>query len=149
MSRAFAPLPPVPDHPALERSELARWDAERTFERLRERTRGGPRWSFVDGPITANNPMGAHHCWGRTLKDVFQRYKALQGFDQRAPFDALPAQQGVEHVVIPWDEVSLEEGTGIVHIAPGCGAEDFELSRVHGLPVLTPVNEDGRFYPAY
>ena len=51
--------------------------------------------------------------------------------------------------MIPWDEVSLEEGTGIVHIAPGCGAEDFELSRVHDLPVLTPVDESGRFYDDY
>ena len=43
---------------------------------------------------------------------------------------------GVVHRVIPWDDVALEEGTGIVHIAPGAGAEDFELSRVHDLPVL-------------
>ena len=43
----------------------------------------------------------------------------------------------------------MEEGTGIVHIAPGCGAEDFELSRVHDLPVLMPVDEAGRFYPDY
>ncbi len=43
----------------------------------------------------------------------------------------------------------MEEGTGIVHIAPGCGAEDFELSRVHDLPVLTPVDEAGRFYDSY
>ena len=55
----------------------------------------------------------------------------------------------VEHRVIGWDEVSLEEGTGIVHIAPGCGAEDFELGKAHGLPVLTPVDESGRFYPEY
>ena len=51
--------------------------------------------------------------------------------------------------MIPWDEVALDTGTGIVHIAPGCGAEDFELSRVHGLDVLQPVDESGRFYPAY
>ena len=55
----------------------------------------------------------------------------------------------VEHRVIPWDEVSLEEGTGIVHIAPGAGQEDFELGRVHDLPVLSPVDEAGRFYDAY
>ena len=51
--------------------------------------------------------------------------------------------------MIPWDEVSLEEGTGIVHIAPGAGQEDFELGRVHDLPVLSPVDEAGRFYDAY
>ena len=342
----FESLPQYPDHLALEEEILAWWDAERIFAQLRERNRDGPKFSFMDGPITANNPMGAHHCWGRTLKDVFQRYKALRGhelryqngfdcqglwvevgverelglnskreieeygiaefaerckervaeyaevitqqsrrlgmwmdwdndyytfsdtnieyiwrflkechergwlykghrsvewcprcgtslsqhelinsyaelthpslyvrfplkeregeslivwtttpwtlpanvaaavkpdaeyglsdggwwavernpdatFTRRArgeelvgleykgPFDSLPAQQGVVHRVIPWDEVSLTEGTGIVHIAPGCGAEDFELSRQHDLPVLTPINEAGRFYKDY
>ena len=43
----------------------------------------------------------------------------------------------------------MDEGTGIVHIAPGCGSEDFELSREHDLPVLTPVDESGRFYDDY
>jgi isoleucyl-tRNA synthetase len=344
----YEPLPQYPDHLALEEEILAWWDEERVFDRLRERNRGGPTFSFMDGPITANNPMGAHHCWGRTLKDVFQRYKALQGFDERyqngfdcqglwvevgverelglnskreiedygiaefaerckervakyaevitdqcrrlgmwmdwdndyytfsdtnieyiwrflkechergwlykghrsvewcprcgtslsqhelinsyaelthpslyvrfplkgerspeslvvwtttpwtlpanvaaavkpdaeygltsdeewwavernpdatfiervrgeelvglqyeGPFDHLPAQQGVVHRVIPWEEVSLAEGTGIVHIAPGAGAEDFELSRVHELPVLMPINEAGNFYKEY
>src|SRR5437870_2833939 len=344
MEPVFEPLPNVPDHPALEREVLERWERERTFERLRERNRGHDRWSFIDGPITANNPMGVHHAWGRALKDVFQRYKALRGFDQRyqngfdcqglwvevevekelglnskreiedyglaefaerckarvakyvgvmteqskrlgqwmdwgndyltfsdtnieyiwrflaethrrgwlykghrstqwcprcgtslsqheqageenyvelehpslyvrfplkgrdgealvvwtttpwtlpanvaaavkpdaeyilredgtwvararyprdqalktvrgeelvgltyeGPFDHLPAAAPVEHRVIPWDGVSLEEGTGIVHIAPGAGTEDFELSRVHDLPVLVPVDDSAR-----
>ena len=43
MARRFAPLPPVPDHPALELAVLERWDAERTFDRLREQNQGGPR----------------------------------------------------------------------------------------------------------
>jgi len=348
MPGVFAPLPPVPDHPALEREVLERWDAERTFERLREQNRAGPRFSFIDGPITANNPMGVHHAWGRTLKDVFQRYKAMRGFHQRyqngfdcqglwvevevekalglnskreieeyglaefaercrervahfaeiiteqskrlgmwmdwdadyytfsdtnieyiwrflkvvhergwlyqghratqwcprcgtsisqhevysgeykeldhpslyvrfpltdsegeslvvwtttpwtlpanvaaavrpdaeygrtaegewyavgclpdrefvervtgadlvgrpyrGPFDDLAAADDVRHRVIPWDEISLDEGTGIVHIAPGAGAEDFELGRVHGLSVLIPIDESGAFYDTY
>ncbi|MEP7334346.1 MAG: isoleucine--tRNA ligase [Actinomycetota bacterium] len=342
----FEPLPPVFDN-ALELEILELWDREGTFDQLRERNQGGPKWSFIDGPITANNPMAAHHCWGRTLKDVFQRYKALRGFDQRyqngfdcqglwvevgveralglnskqeieeyglaefaqrckervaeyseviteqskrlgmwmdwdndyytfsdtnieyiwrflkevhergwlylghrstewcprcgtslsqhelinsyeeithpslfvrfplneradeslviwtttpwtlpanvaaavkpdaeyglrangdwvavarypdddfvqrvrgdelvgleyeGPFDYLPAQAGVVHRVIPWDDVTLEEGTGIVHIAPGAGSEDFELSKVHDLPVLAPIDEAGRFYGDY
>ena len=60
----------------------------------------------------------------------------------RRPVRHLAPGAGVEHRVVAWDEVSLEEGTGIVHIAPGCGAEDFE-SKVHDLPVLTPVDEAG------
>jgi len=345
----FTPLPNVPDHPALEREVLERWQRERTFDRLREQNAGGPRFSFIDGPITANNPMGVHHAWGRSLKDIFQRYRALRGCDERyqngfdcqglwvevgvekelglnskreieeygiaefaerckervakyvgvmtqqskrlgqwmdwgndyltfsdtnieyiwgflkechkrgwlymghrstqwcprcgtslsqheqageenhremehpslfvrfplkgregealvvwtttpwtlpanvaaavkpdaeyvldakgawrarelagdvepvrtvrgeelvgleyeGPFDELPAQKEVAHCVIPWDEVALDEGTGIVHIAPGAGAEDFELSRVHDLPVLAPIDESGRFLPSY
>ena len=345
----FTPLPDKPDHPALELEILALWEREATFERLRERNRGGPRFGFMDGPITANNPAGVHHGHGRTLKDVFQRYKAMRGFDQRyqngfdsqglwvevevekelglgskpeieeygldrfarrcrdrvarysevmtrqfirlgqwmdwhddyytfsdtnieyiwmflkevhergwlykghrstqwcprcgtslsqheqageenyvemehpslyvrfpllgrdgealvvwtttpwtlpanvaaavrpdaeygltedgrwvavarfpeeafvsrasgsdlvgltftGPFDHLPAQADVEHRVIPWDDVSLDEGTGIVHIAPGCGAEDFELSRINDLRVIAPIDESGRMLPGF
>ena len=345
----FQSLPTVPDHPALEEEILAWWDEQGIFDRLREQNRGGPTFSFMDGPITANNPAGVHHGHGRTLKDVFQRYKALRGFDERyqngfdsqglwvevevekslglhskreieeyglaafahkcrervahysevmtdqcrrlgqwmdwdndyytfsdtnieyiwgflktvdergwlykghrstqwcprcgtslsqheqageenyvdmehpslyvrfpltardgeslvvwtttpwtlpanvaaavkpdadygltadgrwlavarfpdeafmrtvkgedlvgleyaGPFDELPAQAAVVHRVIPWDEVSLEEGTGLVHIAPGAGAEDFELSRIHDLPVLAPIDEAGRMLPEY
>ena len=53
----------------------------------------------------------------------------LVGLRYDGPFDTLAPGAEVEHRVIPWDEVSLDEGTGIVHIAPGCGAEDFELSQ--------------------
>ncbi|HEY7397642.1 MAG TPA: isoleucine--tRNA ligase [Gaiellaceae bacterium] len=345
----FAPLPDKPDHPALELELLELWEREGTFEQLRALNEGGPIWSFVDGPVTANKALAVHTAWGRTLKDVFQRYKALRGFDQRyqngfdcqglwievgveralglnskreiedygleefarkcrevvvqssseltrgcirlgqwmdwgndyftfsdtnieyiwkflkhvhasgwlylghrstewcprcgtslsqheltqagvyqertdpslfvrfplldreheslvvwtttpwtlpanvaaavrpdaeygkrengqwvlasrypndtfaerkqgselvgwryrGAFDDLGPGATVEHRVIPWDDVSLEEGTGIVHIATGCGPEDFELSRVHDLPVLTPVDEAGRFYADY
>jgi isoleucyl-tRNA synthetase len=343
----FAALPPVPDHPGLERDVLAFWEQREIFRKLREQNASGPTWSFVDGPVTANKTLGVHTAWGRTLKDVFQRYKALRGFHQRyqngydcqglwievgverelglnskheieeyglaefarkcrekvaesaeeltrgsirlgqwmdwgndyftfsdtnieyiwrflkhlheqgwlyrghrstewcprcgtsisqhelighyedrtdpslfvrfpipdrpgeslavwtttpwtlpanvaaavnpdaeygrrddgewvavarypderlsarrrgaelvgwryeGPFDGLPAAAGIEHRVVPWDDVSMDEGTGIVHIAPGCGAEDFELSKALGLPALAPVDEAGRFYPDY
>src|ERR1700693_254744 len=105
MPGAFTPLSDKPDHPALERDVLERWERERTFERLRKQPSGKPRWSFFDGPITANNPMGVHHAWGRTLKDVFQRYKAQRGFDQRYQngFDC----QGL------WVEVEVERSLGL------------------------------------
>ncbi|MBW3592490.1 MAG: isoleucine--tRNA ligase, partial [Actinobacteria bacterium] len=345
----FQALPRVPDHPALEQEVLAWWEERGIFERLREQNRGGSKWSFVDGPVTANKKLAVHTAWGRTLKDVFQRYKAMRGFDQRyqngfdcqglwievgvekslglnskreieeyglaefarrcrevvvwsseeitrgsvrlgqwmdwgndyftfsdtnieyiwrflkivhergwlyvghrsnewcprcgtslsqheltqagvyqervdpslyvrfrlkerpdeyvviwtttpwtlpanvaaavkpdaeyglrengewvavarypgdrfvrrvrgedlvglhyeGPFDTFAPGASVEHRVIPWDEVSLEEGTGIVHIATGAGQEDFELSKVHDLPVLSPVDEGGHFYDEY
>ena len=349
MPRRFARLEPVPDHGRIEAETLARWDRDRVFERLREQNADGPTFSFIDGPVTANKVMGVHTAWGRTLKDVFQRYQALRGRHQRyqngwdcqglwievgvekslglnskreieeyglerfaarcrevvawssdelrrasqrlgmwmdwerdyytfsdtnieyiwrflrvvhdrgwlfrghrstewcprcgtslsqhelsqagvhqqredpslssasrsssararrwwcgrrrrgrsrptwpppsipssstggwpratgwrsrrsrmrptrrgatgselvglryrGPFDDLEPGAQVEHRVIPWADVALDTGTGIVHIAPGAGPEDFELAQVHGLPVLTPVDESGRFYPAY
>jgi isoleucyl-tRNA synthetase len=346
----FDTLPEKPDANALELAVLDRWEREGTFEALRAKNRGGPKWSFIDGPVTANRmSLGVHTAWGRTLKDVFQRYKAMRGFDQRyqngfdcqglwievgverqlgfnskreieayglenfaarcrevvvqssealtrgsirlgqwmdwgrdyftfsdtnieyiwkflkivhrrgwlylghratawcprcgtslsqheltqggvyqersdpslyvrfplldhpgesvvvwtttpwtlpanvaaavnpegeyglrengewvlaslfendtflrrvkgtelvglryqGPFDNLPPGAEVEHRVVPWDEVSLEEGTGIVHIATGAGPEDFELGRSLGLPVLAPIDESGRFYDDY
>jgi len=346
VAQIFTPFPDKPDHNALELEILEIWEREGTFEKLRELNREGPRFSFVDGPVTANKTLAVHTAWGRTLKDVFQRYKALQGFDQRyqngfdcqglwievgverelglnskreieeyglaefarkcrekviwsateltrgskrlgqwmdwgndyftfsdtnieyiwrflklmfdrghlykghrstewcprcgtsisqhelsqsgvyqdktdpslfvrlplrdrpgealvvwtttpwtlpanvaaavkpdaeyilqengewvararvpdatavksargeelvgleyeGPFDHLSAVEGTDHRVIPWDDVTLDEGTGIVHIAPGCGGEDFELSKVHDLRVLQPVDDSGRFY---
>ncbi|HXF52188.1 MAG TPA: isoleucine--tRNA ligase [Dehalococcoidia bacterium] len=71
----------------------------------------------------------------------------LVGLTYRGPFDELPAQEGVVHRVIEWDEVSDAEGTGIVHIAPGAGAEDFALSKVHGLDVIAPLDEEGNYVP--
>jgi isoleucyl-tRNA synthetase len=352
----FKPVDNKLDFPEMERRILEFWKETRAFERLREQNRGKKKWSFIDGPITANNPMGVHHAWGRTYKDIYQRYHAMLGYDQRyqngfdchglwvevevekamgfnskrdiveyglaefvraccervmkyaaliseesarlgqwmdwddsyytmsdnnsvhiwhflkkchengwlyrgtrsmpwcwrcgtslsqleqqdsyeevthtsvyarfpltspghegesllvwtttpwtltanvaaavhpgldyarvrqgdqvlylsrgtvgrlvgeyedlgnvkgselvdltytGPFDDLEAASKVQHRVIPWLEVGEEEGTGIVHIAPGCGAEDFELSRVNNLPVLIPLNEDGSYVPRY
>ncbi|HMA33732.1 MAG TPA: isoleucine--tRNA ligase [Chloroflexia bacterium] len=352
----FQPVAPKWDAPALERRVLTWWREQRTFAKLVAQNAQGPRWSFFDGPITANNPMGVHHAWGRMYKDLYQRYYAMQGYQQRyqngfdcqglwvevevekalgfnskrdieaygldnfarackervltyagliaeqserlgqwmhwdnsyytytdtnilyiwhflkkcreqgwlyrgtrsmpwctrcgtslsqhemldsyedrthravfirqpltspghegewlllwtttpwtlaanvaaavhpdldyarvrqgehvyylsrgtlgrlvgpyellgtvkgrdlvgltfaGPFAELAAQQAVVHRVIPWDAVGEEEGVGLVHIAPGCGAEDFELSKVHDLPVLVPINEMGDYVPGY
>src|SRR5207249_2055913 len=93
----------------------------------------------------------------------------LVGRPYRGPFDELPAQQHpfgypeeitrvVErlqwgpkksasevHRVVAWDEVGETEGTGIVHIAPGCGAADFQLGKVQGLVPIAPLDDEGNF----
>ncbi len=79
----FRPVDPKRDFIQLEHEILEFWRREAIFDQLREQVAGGPKWSFIDGPITANNPMGVHHAWGRTYKDVFQRHRAMNGFDQR------------------------------------------------------------------
>ncbi|MBI5031982.1 MAG: isoleucine--tRNA ligase [Chloroflexi bacterium] len=100
----FKPVSSKTDFPQLERDILQWWKESDSFNKLRKLRAGNKKWSFVDGPITANNPMGVHHAWGRTYKDVFQRYKAMQGFDERWQngFDC----QGL------WVEVNVEKDLG-------------------------------------
>jgi len=59
----------------------------------------------LDGPITANNPMGVHHAWGRTYKDLWQKFYNLLGYKQRfqSGFDC----QGL------WVEVEVEKELGL------------------------------------
>jgi len=71
------------DLPKLEHRILKFWKETDAFKKRMVLNVGKKRWSFMDGPITANNPMGVHHAWGRTYKDLFQRYKAMRGFDLR------------------------------------------------------------------
>src|SRR5512136_2233928 len=61
----------------------------------------GKKLSLLDGTQTANNPMGVHHSWGRTYKDLFLRLRTMQGFDTRKQpgFDC----QGL------WVEVGVEK----------------------------------------
>ncbi len=62
---------------------LKYWEEHKIFEKLRKKNKGNKKWSFIDGPMTANNPMGVHHAWGRTYKDMFHRFKAMQGYEMR------------------------------------------------------------------
>jgi isoleucyl-tRNA synthetase len=92
------------------------------------------------------------------LKGKYEVLEELLGFDMEGwvyhgPFDELPAlkESGVvgKHRVIVWDEVGEEEGTGIVHVAPGCGAEDFELSKEFDLVAIAPLTENGIFIDGF
>src|SRR5688572_33452491 len=100
----FQPVTPKPDFVAQEHALLREWTDRRTFARLRAQNAGNPHWSFLDGPITANNPMGVHHAWGRTYKDLYQRYHTMLGERQRYQngFDC----QGL------WIEVEVEKELG-------------------------------------
>jgi isoleucyl-tRNA synthetase len=117
-------------------------------------------WTLPANVAAAVNPEAeygrrANGEWvavGRYPEEHFEEARRgveLVGWRYRGPFDELAPGGAVEHRVIPWDEVSLDDGTGIVHIAPGAGSEDFELAQVHGLPVLQPVDESGRFHDDY
>ncbi len=69
----------------------------------------------------------------------------LVGLSYQTCFEELEEQNFV-HKIVPWEDVDAEEGSGAVHIAPGCGAEDFELGQRLSLPNVCPVDESGIFY---
>jgi len=90
------------------------------------------------------------------LKGKFEIVQKLIGSDlvglvYEMPYAGLPAQKNAKatYPVVGWDLVSDEEGTGIVHIAPGCGPEDYELGQVERLPAISPLNEEGIYTEGY
>ena len=90
----------------LEEVTLKYWKEEKIVEKYLSKNKASHKYfSFLDGPITANNPMGVHHAWGRTYKDIWQRYKNMCGYKQRFQngFDC----QGL------WVEVEVEKELGV------------------------------------
>ena len=101
----FEPLPAQVDLPALEHEILARWQAAEIFERSLKQTAGGPAWIFYEGPPTANGLPGAHHVEARTFKDLFPRFKTMQGYH-------VPRQAGWDCHGLPV-EVAVEKELGL------------------------------------
>lgn len=101
----FKDLPQNPNFSELEKEIMDWWEQNDILNKyLHRNDNSDKQFSFIDGPITANAPMGVHHARGRTLKDVFQRFKNLQGYSQRFQngFDC----QGL------WVEVEVEKDAG-------------------------------------
>src|SRR3954453_22397546 len=113
----FEKVDPQADFPKLEREMLALWGRLAAFEKLKAKNAGKPRWSFLDGPITANNPMGVHHAWGRTYKDAYNRYFAMTGHELRYQqgFDC----QGLWVEVEVEKELKLHNKRDIENLVPG------------------------------
>ncbi len=101
----FDPVDSKVNFPEMEQKILEEWEKNGTVEKYLARNNSSKKtFSFIDGPITANNPMGVHHAWGRTYKDLWQRFKNMQGYRQRFQngFDC----QGL------WVEVEVEKELG-------------------------------------
>jgi len=101
----FEPVNLKIDFPAAENKLLSHWYKDGVVKKYLARNKKSKKYfSFIDGPITANNPMGVHHAWGRTYKDLWRRYKNMQGFNQKFQngFDC----QGL------WVEVEVEKELG-------------------------------------
>ncbi len=99
-SHQFRPLPAQVDLPRLEHEVLARWRDGKVFERSLEQNATGPSWVFYEGPPTANGMPGVHHVEARVFKDVFPRYKSMNGYHvpRKAGWDChgLPVEVAVE-----------------------------------------------------
>lgn len=102
----FKPVSPKVDFPKLEQEILKKWYEKGIVKKYLEKNRNSKdKFSFLDGPITANNPMGVHHAWGRTYKDFWQRFWNMKGYRERFQngFD----EQGL------WVEVEVEKELGL------------------------------------
>ncbi|MBN1092428.1 isoleucine--tRNA ligase [Blastococcus sp. TML/M2B] len=93
-------MPPQVDLPELEQQILQRWEADKIFARTLEGSAGRPQWNVYEGPPTANGRPGTHHIEARAFKDVFPRFKTMQGWHvpRRAGWDChgLPVEIAVE-----------------------------------------------------
>jgi len=102
----FKPVTPQINFPELEKEILEYWNKNAVVDKYLKRNEISSKlFSFLDGPITANNPMGVHHGWGRTYKDLWQRYFTMKGYKERYQngFDC----QGL------WVEVEVEKELGL------------------------------------
>ena len=84
----------------INKEVLESWDKKDLFDRSMTEREGCPSFVFFEGPPSANGHPGIHHVMARTIKDVFCRYKTMQGFQvkRKAGWDThgLPVELGVE-----------------------------------------------------
>src|SRR3989339_1702365 len=102
----FKPVNLNENFPEMEKKWLKHWYEKGIVKKYLNKNKDSKKYfSFQDGPITANNPMGVHHAWGRTYKDLWPRFYNLLGFKQRFQngFDC----QGL------WVEVEVEKELGL------------------------------------
>ncbi|MEU9487938.1 isoleucine--tRNA ligase [Streptomyces decoyicus] len=96
----YRQVPAQVDLPALEHAVLEFWQEQKIFARTLQQSEGRPEWVFYEGPPTANGMPGAHHIEARVFKDVFPRFRTMQGYhvDRKAGWDChgLPVELAVE-----------------------------------------------------
>ena len=97
---SFKNLAPAIDLPAIEHEILTFWDSGEIFAKSLAARAGAPRWTFFEGPPTANGSPGTHHIEARVFKDLFPRYQTMKGklVTRKAGWDChgLPVEIAVE-----------------------------------------------------
>ncbi|OGD09960.1 isoleucine--tRNA ligase [Candidatus Amesbacteria bacterium RIFOXYB1_FULL_44_23] len=102
---AFKQVSSQVDFPQLEKDILNHWYKSGIVNKYLTKNLNSPKkFSFLDGPITANNPMGVHHAWGRTYKDLWLRFHTMKG-------EACRYQNGFDCQGL-WVEVEVEKELG-------------------------------------
>jgi len=76
----FNAVPSSVNYPAMEERVMAMWQEKQIFEKSLSERADGPRYVFFEGPPTANGRPGIHHVLARSFKDMFPRYKIMQGY---------------------------------------------------------------------
>jgi isoleucyl-tRNA synthetase len=83
---------------------------------------------------------------GELTRESAVKGSALAGLRYVRPFDVVPLPEGKDHsVVITGDFVTAVDGSGIVHMAPAFGADDYAAGQAHNLALVRPVAPDGTF----
>ncbi|MEU3355862.1 isoleucine--tRNA ligase [Streptomyces sp. NPDC037389] len=99
-SPQYRQVPAQVDLPALEHAVLDFWREQKVFAKSLDQSEGQPEWVFYEGPPTANGMPGAHHIEARVFKDVFPRFRTMQGYHvaRKAGWDChgLPVELAVE-----------------------------------------------------
>jgi isoleucyl-tRNA synthetase len=96
----YRSVPASIDLPLMEREIIDFWESDNIFERSLTQRENAPRWTFYEGPPTANGTPGAHHVEARVFKDIFPRYRTMKGYrvPRQAGWDChgLPVELAVE-----------------------------------------------------
>lgn len=112
------------DGPALEKAVLAFWESRAIFDRTVEQSRGRPRFSFNEGPPTANGKPGIHHVLARAFKDIYPRFKTMRGYyaPRKGGWDThgLPVEHEVEKELGIFDKKEIEQVIGIAEFTRRC-----------------------------
>ncbi|MFQ5835543.1 MAG: isoleucine--tRNA ligase [bacterium] len=124
-------------------------------------------WTTTPWTLPANLGIALHpdlsYCFAQVKEEVFilakdlvEKVKKETGIDEIKVLGTVKGKElkGIKYThpfmpreseILLADFVTLQEGTGCVHVAPGHGEEDYELGRRHNLPILSPVDDEGKF----
>ncbi len=110
--------------PELEEEILEFWEKNAIFEKTLEQSEGRPRFSFNEGPPTANGRPGIHHVLARTFKDIYPRFRSMQGFHapRKGGWDThgLPVEHEIEKQLGIFDKKEIESQVGIAEFTRRC-----------------------------